>query len=125
LLNNVLLNLVGNLVANFGTPQRLHDFSPVRLRAIRPIDELLAQTEFVTRHCPSSPQTKKLFNADSLGRMKRGSVVVNLARGDLVDTAAFVAALQSEHVASAAIDVCDPEPIPTESPLHSLPNIVN
>lgn len=88
------------------------------------LEEMLEQADIVTLHCPSTPQTKKLLNADSLGRMKRGSVVINLARGDLIDTAALVAALQSEQIAAAALDVCDPEPIPTDSPLRSLPNVI-
>ena len=88
------------------------------------LDALLAQSDIVTLHCPSTPQTKKLLNADSLGRMRRGAVVVNLARGDLVDTAALIAALQSGQIASAALDVCDPEPIPADSPLRSLPNVM-
>ena len=98
----------------------------VRAAGCEPVtlDELLAQSDIVSLHCPSTPQTKKLLNADSLGRMKRGSVVVNLARGDLIDTAALVAALQSGQIASAALDVCDPEPIPADSPLRSLPNVI-
>lgn len=88
------------------------------------LDALLAQSDIVTLHCPSTPQTKKLLNADSLGRMRRGAVVVNLARGDLIDTAALIAALQSGQVTSAALDVCDPEPIPADSPLRSLPNVM-
>ena len=88
------------------------------------LDDLLAQSDIVTLHCPSTPQTKKLLNATSIAQMKPGSVVINLARGDLIDTAALVAALQSGHLAGAAIDVCDPEPIPTDSPLRSLPNVI-
>jgi D-3-phosphoglycerate dehydrogenase len=88
------------------------------------LDELLAQSDIVTLHCPSTPQTKKLLNATSIARMKTGSLVVNLARGDLIDTTALVAALKSGHLAGAAIDVCDPEPIPTDSLLRSLPNVV-
>ncbi|MFZ4732249.1 MAG: C-terminal binding protein [Pirellulales bacterium] len=88
------------------------------------LDELLADSTIVTLHCPSTPQTKKLLNAASIARMKPGSLVVNLARGDLIDTAALVAALQSGHLAGAAIDVCDPEPIPTDCPLRSLPNVI-
>ena len=88
------------------------------------IDEVLAQSDIVTLHCPSTPQTKKLLNATSISRIKPGSFVINLARGDLIDTAAFVAALQSGHLAGAAIDVCDPEPIPADSPLRSLPNVI-
>ncbi len=88
------------------------------------LDELLAQSDIVTLHCPSTPQTKKLLNAGTLGRMKPGAIVVNLARGDLIETPALVAALQSGRIAGAALDVCDPEPIPPDSPLRSLPNVV-
>jgi D-3-phosphoglycerate dehydrogenase len=88
------------------------------------LDELLTQADIVTLHCPSTPQTKKLLNRDSLARMKRGAVVINLARGDLIDTAALVAALESGHLSAAAIDVCDPEPIPADSPLRSMPNVI-
>lgn len=88
------------------------------------LDDLLAQSDIVTLHCPSTAHTKKLLNAESLGRMKRGSLIVNLARGDLIDTSALVAALQSGQIGGAAIDVCDPEPIPTDSPLRTLPNVI-
>ena len=117
-------------LAPFKCRRLVHDaFVPadaVRAAGCEPIalDDLLAQSDFVTLHCPSTTQTKKLLNADTVGRMKRGAVVVNLARGDLIDTAALVAALQSGQLSSAAIDVCDPEPIPADSPLRSLPNVI-
>lgn len=98
----------------------------VRSAGCEPVsfDELIALSDIVTLHCPSTAQTKRLLNADSLGRMKVGAVVVNLARGDLIDTAALVAALQSGHISAAALDVCDPEPIPLDSALRDLPNVI-
>lgn len=88
------------------------------------LDTLLAQSDIVTLHCPSSPATRRLLNADSLAKMKQGAIVINLSRGDVIDTAALVSALQSGHIAAAALDVCDPEPIPLDSPLRSLPNVI-
>ena len=117
-------------LAPFKCRRLVHDaFVPddaVRAAGCEPtaMDDLLAQSDIVTLHCPSTPQTKKLLNDDSLGRMQRGAVVVNLARGDLIDTAALVAALQSGQLSAAALDVCDPEPIPLDSPLRSLPNVI-
>ncbi|MBX3443457.1 MAG: C-terminal binding protein [Planctomyces sp.] len=88
------------------------------------LDALLAESDIVTLHCPSTPETRKLLNASSIARMRPGGIVVNLARGDLVDTAALAAALESGQLSAAAIDVCDPEPIPEDSPLRTLPNVI-
>lgn len=88
------------------------------------LDELLTQADIVSLHCPSTEQTRKLLNAESLRRMKHGAVVVNLARGDLIDTPALVAALEAGRLSSVALDVCNPEPIPADSPLRSLPNVI-
>lgn len=86
--------------------------------------DLLAASDIVTLHCPSTPNTRKMLDAAAISRMKRGSLVVNLARGDLIDTPALVAALESGHLGGAALDVCNPEPIPLDSPLRSLPNVI-
>ena len=88
------------------------------------LEALLASSDIVTLHCPSSAQTRKLLNTDSIRAMKPGAIVINLARGDLIDTQALIAALKSGHLAAAALDVCDPEPIPAESPLRSMPNVI-
>jgi phosphoglycerate dehydrogenase-like enzyme len=87
-------------------------------------DELLAQSDIVTLHCPSTPQTKKLLNDDSLGRMKQGSVVVNLGRGDLIDSGSLIAALQSGKISAAALDVFEQEPLPPENLLRFMPNVI-
>jgi D-3-phosphoglycerate dehydrogenase len=92
--------------------------------AVASLDELLPQCDIITLHCPSTAQTRRMIGAARLKIMKRGSILVNLARGDLVDTHALVAALQSGHLAAAALDVCDPEPIPPGHPLLQMPNVI-
>jgi D-3-phosphoglycerate dehydrogenase len=88
------------------------------------LDELLSHSDILTLHCPSTAQTRRMLGAERLAQMKRGSILVNLARGDLVDTSALVAGLQSGHLAAAALDVCDPEPIPPGHPLLQMPNVI-
>jgi D-3-phosphoglycerate dehydrogenase len=88
------------------------------------LDELLATSDMVTLHCPSSPTTRKMLDARAFARMKPGAIVINLARGDLIDTPSLIAALESGHLGGAALDVCDPEPIPLNSPLRRLPNVI-
>lgn len=92
--------------------------------AVTSLDDLLPHSDILTLHCPSTAQTRRMLSAERLAKLKRGSVLVNLARGDLVDTPALVTALQSGHLAAAALDVCDPEPIPSDHPLLHMPNVV-
>ncbi|WP_010585995.1 C-terminal binding protein [Schlesneria paludicola] len=88
------------------------------------LNQIIEQSDILTLHCPSTAQTRRLLNVSSISRMKPGSIVINLARGDLVETAALIEALQSGHLSSAAIDVCDPEPIPADSPLRQMENVI-
>jgi D-3-phosphoglycerate dehydrogenase len=74
------------------------------------LDELCARADYLSLHMPSTPQTKRTFNADRLARCKQGLKIVNTARGDLIDEAALVAALESGHLGGAALDVYDAEP---------------
>src|SRR5205807_9262087 len=83
-----------------------------------PLDDLLSQSDVVTLHCPSTPQTRRLIGRDTLARMKPGSILINVGRGDLVESAALVDALRDGRLAAAALDVFDPEPIPPDSPLR-------
>lgn len=91
-----------------------------------PVDiaTILSSSDILTLHCPSTAKTRRMINTSSLGQMRRGSILVNLARGDLVDTDALVEALTSGQLSVAAIDVCDPEPIPAGHPLRQLPNVI-
>ena len=87
-------------------------------------EQLLAQSDVVSPHCPSTPKTKQLFNAGAFAKMKAGSIFINVGRGDLADSAAVTAALQSGHLAGAALDVFDPEPIPGDHPIRTMPNVI-
>jgi lactate dehydrogenase-like 2-hydroxyacid dehydrogenase len=74
------------------------------------INEVLAQADFVSLHCPATPETRHLMNAERLGRMQRHAFLINTARGDVVDEAALVAALASKTIAGAGLDVFEKEP---------------
>jgi D-3-phosphoglycerate dehydrogenase len=87
-------------------------------------EQLLAESDVVSPHCPSTPKTKQLFNAGAFAKMKAGSIFINVGRGDLADSAAITAALQSGHLAGAALDVFDPEPIPADHPIRTMSNVI-
>jgi phosphoglycerate dehydrogenase-like enzyme len=89
-----------------------------------PLDELLARSDFVTLHCPLTPQTRGLIGAAALARMKDTAILVNTARGRIVDTQALIDALRDGQIAAAALDVTDPEPLPGDHPLLDSPNLL-
>jgi D-3-phosphoglycerate dehydrogenase len=88
------------------------------------LNELLSQSDVITLHCPSMAQTRGMVNRDSLAITKRGVILINVARGDLVDSAALTEALQSGHVSAAALDVFAPEPIPADHPILKMENVI-
>lgn len=88
------------------------------------LEGLLAESDFVSIHTPLTPDTHRLLNHERLGWMKRGAILVNTARGPIVDTQALLEALSSGHLGGAGLDVTDPEPLPKEHPLFSFPNVV-
>lgn len=96
----------------------------VRSTTDTPLDELLATSDFVSLHCPLTERTRGLIGADALARMRRSAILINTARGAVVDQAALRAALERGEIAGAAIDVTDPEPPPPGDPIFDVPNLI-
>lgn len=87
-------------------------------------DDVLRQADFVSLHTKLTPQTKHLINAKNIKLMKKGAVIVNCARGEIVELSALVEALKSNHLLAYAADVLDQEPPPADHPLLGLPNVI-
>ncbi len=88
------------------------------------LEQVLALSDYISIHCPLTPETRHLFSADRLALMKPGAALINTARGGIVDQDALVAAVSSGHLSGAALDVFDPEPLPLGHPLLSTDNII-
>jgi len=89
-----------------------------------PLHDLLGRADVLTLHIPLTDATRNLLDARRLAAMKRGAVLINTARGGIVDEAALADALRSGHLRGAAIDVFGDEPLPADSPLAGAPNVV-
>jgi D-3-phosphoglycerate dehydrogenase len=87
------------------------------------LDELVAQSDWISLHVPALPETRHLINADRIARMKKGVRIVNTARGELIDEQALADAIEAGQVAGAALDVFEQEP-PPDKRLQSLPQVV-
>jgi glyoxylate reductase len=90
----------------------------------RSFDELLSAADYVILCCPLTDATCGFINRVALAKMKRTAILVNIARGGVVDTAALTEALQERRIYAAALDVTDPEPLPRDHPLLSLDNVI-
>jgi phosphoglycerate dehydrogenase-like enzyme len=88
------------------------------------LDELLARADYVTLHAPMSAENFHMIREETLAKMKPGSVLINTARGQLVDEPALIAALKSGRLRGAGLDVFEVEPLPADSPLLALPNVL-
>ncbi len=88
------------------------------------LEHLLSNSDFISINCDLNPTSHHLINHDTLAFVKLGAVVINSARGPIVDEKALIAALQSKHLAGAALDVFEYEPLPMESPLMKMDNVM-
>jgi lactate dehydrogenase-like 2-hydroxyacid dehydrogenase len=88
------------------------------------LEELLEQADFVSIHTPLVVETRHLIGEAALRRMKRTAILVNAARGEIVDSQALVRALEEGWIAGAALDVTDPEPIQADHPLVQMPSCI-
>jgi D-3-phosphoglycerate dehydrogenase len=88
------------------------------------LDYLLANSDFVSVHCDLNPTSQHLVNAVTLAKMKSNAVLINTARGPIVNEAALVSALQKGQIAGAALDVFEHEPLPADSPLLKMDNVL-
>lgn len=98
----------------------------IRAAGVEPVslDELLQRADIVTVHTPLTPETRGMINATALSQMKPTAVIVNTARGPIIDLAALAAALEAGQIAGAALDVVDPEPLVANSPFYRMPNVI-
>jgi D-3-phosphoglycerate dehydrogenase len=88
------------------------------------MDEVIERADVISAHVPLTDATRNLLGEAQIRRMKRGVLILNVARGGVVDEAALIAALTSGHVAGAALDVFETEPLPADHPFRSVPNVV-
>lgn len=88
------------------------------------LPELLAEADFVSIHVDLNPSTRKSFGKEEFARMKPTAVLINTTRGEVIDQTAMIEALQKNQIFAAGLDVCDPEPLPDDSPLRELSNCI-
>jgi len=88
------------------------------------LDDLLARSDFVSLHTPLNEKTRHLINTHTLGLMKKTAILINVARGPVVDTEALCEAIEAGRIAGAALDVTDPEPLPSNHRLLQMPQCI-
>ncbi len=129
---------LGNIGKSFAT--RIKGFGPAKIIAYDPyidrttadlfgvelveLDELLKTSDFITLHAPSTEETHHIINEEAFSKMKSNCILINCARGPLVDPSALFNALKNNIIPAAGIDVTEKEPISSEDPLLSLDNLI-
>src|SRR5262245_13222219 len=129
------LGTIGTTLARYCRALGMHTIG-LRRTPGRPVDavhethapgalaDLLPRCDWVVLACPLTPETERLMNATTLARLPRGARLINVARGGVVDQPALIEALQSGQLAGAYLDVFEQEPLPGDSPLWALPNVI-
>jgi D-3-phosphoglycerate dehydrogenase len=122
---------VARIAAAFGMPVLAWDRDPGReypddetVAERLPLEELLERSDVVSVHLKLSPESAGLLDAGRLARMRPGAILINTARGAIVDEQALVAALEAGRLAGAGLDVFVTEPLPADHPLRTVPNVV-
>lgn len=119
-----------HLLTPFGMTVRLYDpfvaaaDVPAGATQVGSVEALLATSDIVSLHCPLTPETRGMIGADALARMKPTAILLNTARGELVDQAALIDALRNRTIFGAGLDTFSPEPPPADSPLWTLDTLV-
>lgn len=105
-------------------PSQTAEPLPVYIRKVDGIETIFRNADIVSLHCPLTADTRRMVNAESIGRMKEGAHLVNTARGELIDEPALAAALRTGRIRGAALDVFETEPPPADHPLFGLDNVI-
>ncbi len=103
-------------------PEGVEGFDEVR--HVGELDAVLAHSDITVLAAPLTSESRHMFNAERFGKMKRGSVFVNIARGGIVDTEAFIGAMGSGQLSGAVMDVFETEPLPASSPIWDMANVI-
>ena len=120
-----VFDLLGMRVTGVGRPGRTYDVpAGVAVTTTEKLDDVLPRTEVLVLACPLTPETANLIDADRVNLLPAGAIVVNVARGQVIDETALTSALVSGQLRGAALDVFATEPLPSDSPLWDLPNVL-
>lgn len=124
-LNGSTVGIVGHGRIGQAVERRLQGFDvDVLHTGDTDLDEILAESDFLTLHVPLTDDTRGMIGEEALGKMKPTAILVNTARGEIVDCQALSVALAKGRLGAAALDVVDPEPLPANNPLLGTPNLL-
>jgi len=118
------LGRIGQAVAERARGFGMHVVFTTGSSSTQELHALLEQSDFVSIHAPLTAATRQLINEDALGWMKPTAILINTARGEIVDQRALARALHDEAIGGAALDVTTPEPLPADDPLLEAPNLI-